>query len=102
MQVYRLQLICCLCTSIGGIGFIRNVGYVCEIMKIKIALITGGYTDEVEVSLKSSEFVYSQLDPSKYDVYKVIITRDNWLYVGENGVSYAIDRNHFTLPLDGA
>ena len=70
-------------------------------MKIKVALITGGYTGEVEVSLKSSEFVYSQLDSSKYDVYQVIITKDSWFYVGENGVNYVIDRDHFTLPIDG-
>jgi len=32
------------------------------IMKTKIALITGGYTGEAEVSYKSAAFVASQLD----------------------------------------
>lgn len=31
-------------------------------MKTKVALITGGYTGEAEVSYKSSKFVYSQID----------------------------------------
>ncbi len=38
-------------------------------MKAKIALITGGYTGEAEVSFKSSAFVNSQLDHNKYEVY---------------------------------
>ena len=55
-------------------------------MKIKIALIAGGYTAESEVSFKSSEFVYSQLDSTKYDVYNVTITTDEWFHEGKNGV----------------
>ena len=70
-------------------------------MKIKIALIAGGYTAESEVSFKSSEFVYSQLDSTKYDVYNVTITTDEWFHEGKNGVRYPINRDHFTLLLDG-
>lgn len=70
-------------------------------MKKKIALITGGYTGESEVSFKSAEFVYEQLDKTNYDVYKITITLDSWFHVGDNGVKYLIDRDHFTLPMDG-
>ncbi len=69
-------------------------------MKAKIALITGGYTAESEVSLKSAAFVYEQLDKSKYDIYQVVITADSWFHVGDNGVKYLIKRDDFTLPLD--
>lgn len=70
-------------------------------MKIKIALITGGYTGESEISFKSAEFVYEQLDKSKYDVYKITVTTDSWFHVGDNGIKYLIDRDRFTLPMDG-
>ncbi|MGK6351024.1 D-alanine--D-alanine ligase [Parapedobacter sp. DT-150] len=70
-------------------------------MKTKIALITGGYTAESEVSLKSASFVYQQLDKSKYEVYPITITTTSWFYVADNGVKYTIDRDDFTLPLDG-
>lgn len=70
-------------------------------MKIRVALITGGYTAESEVSFKSSTFVQEQLDKSRYEIYPITITVESWFHVGDNGVKYAIDRNDFTLPMDG-
>ncbi|WP_262249448.1 D-alanine--D-alanine ligase [Parapedobacter soli] len=70
-------------------------------MGICIALVTGGYTAESEVSLKSANFVFQQLDKSKYDVYTVTVTIDGWFYVSDNGVRYPVDRNDFTLLVDG-
>lgn len=68
-------------------------------MKAKIALITGGYTAESEVSLKSAAFVYEQLDKSRYDCYQIVVTKASWFYVGDNGVKYTINREDFTLPI---
>ena len=69
-------------------------------MKAKIALLTGGYTGEAEVSFESSAFVYSQLDHNKYDVYLITITKDHWFHVNEQGVKFTVNRENFTLPLD--
>jgi D-alanine-D-alanine ligase len=69
-------------------------------MKTKIALITGGYTGEAEVSFKSSAFVYSQLDHNKYDIYQITITKDAWFYVSDSGIKHAINKEDFTLVLD--
>ncbi len=71
-------------------------------MKIRVALITGGYTAEAEVSFKSSAFVHGRLDETKYEVYPITVTAESWFHVGGNGVKYAVDRNDFTLPMDGA
>lgn len=68
-------------------------------MKAKIALITGGYTDEAEISFKSADFVYSQLDQDRYDVYKIIVSVEAWYYVSEQGSNYLIDKNDFSLQL---
>ncbi|MFB2117567.1 D-alanine--D-alanine ligase [Parapedobacter sp. 2B3] len=70
-------------------------------MSIRIALVTGGYTAESEVSLKSANFVFQQLDKSKYDVYTILITTEGWFYVGNNGDKYPIDRDDFTLSIAG-
>lgn len=70
-------------------------------MGIRIALVTGGYTAEAAVSLKSANFVFEQLDKSIYDVYTVKITTDGWFHVGHNGVKYPVDRNDFSLLIDG-
>ena len=70
-------------------------------MSIRIALVTGGYTAEAAVSLKSADFVYRQLNQSTYDVYTVTITADGWFYVDGNGVEHQVDRNDFTLTIEG-
>ncbi|GAA4136072.1 D-alanine--D-alanine ligase [Sphingobacterium kyonggiense] len=69
-------------------------------MKTKVALITGGYTGEAEVSFKSSAFVYSQIDKEKYDVYTINLGLDSWFYTDEQGVKYEIDRQDFSLNLN--
>lgn len=69
-------------------------------MKIKVALITGGYTGEAEVSYKSSKFVYSQLDKDKYDVYVIDITTAGWFYESSEGERYAVSKEDFSVAID--
>ncbi|WP_437922011.1 D-alanine--D-alanine ligase family protein [Sphingobacterium sp. LRF_L2] len=69
-------------------------------MKTKVALITGGYTGEAEVSFKSSAFVHSQLDKDKYDVYPITISLDSWFHVNEAGLKFTINREDFSLTID--
>lgn len=69
-------------------------------MKTKVALITGGYTAESEVSFKSAAFVESQLDLDKYEVYPITITRESWFHVTDAGIKVEVDRQDFTLEID--
>lgn len=69
-------------------------------MKTKVALITGGYTGEAEVSYKSSNFVYSQLDKDKYDIYIIDITTEGWFYQADNGQKIAVQKDDFSLLLN--
>lgn len=68
-------------------------------MKAKIALITGGYTDEAEISFKSSDFVYSQLDHNRYDIYTVVISKDEWYHLSTDGQHHVIDKNTFSVQI---
>lgn len=68
-------------------------------MNAKIALITGGFTGEIEISLKSAAFVEQKLDSSRYDIYKIILTQQSWYYVDDAGIKHEINRNDFSLPL---
>ncbi|MDR3272575.1 MAG: D-alanine--D-alanine ligase [Flavobacteriaceae bacterium] len=64
------------------------------------AIVMGGYSGEYEVSLKSGEYLYSQIDKSNYEVYKVHILKDGWnVIAGEK--KYPIDREDFSFTLDG-
>lgn len=68
-------------------------------MKAKIALITGGYTDEAEISFKSADFVFSQLNHQRYDIYKIVISVGDWYYLAEDGTRYPLDKNEFSVNL---
>jgi D-alanine-D-alanine ligase len=68
-------------------------------MKKTIALITGGFTGESVISLKSAEFVNSKLDRSRFDVYKIIITPHSWYYEDEKANRTEVNRNDFSLNL---
>ena len=47
-------------------------------MQKNIAIVMGGYSSEVEISLKSGEVVFNSLDASKYALYKVYILKEKW------------------------
>lgn len=67
-------------------------------MKKKIALVTGGFTGESVISLKSAEVIDRNLDREKFEVFKVIITPESWFYEQE-GANYEIDKNDFSLKV---
>jgi D-alanine-D-alanine ligase len=69
-------------------------------MQKNIAIIMGGYSSEVEISLKSGEVVYESLDAQKYKPFKVHILKEGWKLV-ENGQEYAINKNDFSADVNG-
>ena len=69
-------------------------------MKLKIALLCGGYSGEDEVSYKSAAFVEENLDSERYEVYKIKISPHKWFYEDAKGSVYTIDKNDFSLVID--
>ncbi|GAB3667916.1 D-alanine--D-alanine ligase [Echinicola sediminis] len=69
--------------------------------KKKIALVTGGFTGEAVVSLKSAAVVEKHLDRERYDVYKIIIERDRWYYTDGKGGESAVNLNDFSVLVEG-
>jgi len=70
-------------------------------MKKTVALVTGGFTGESVISFKSADFVACNIDKAKYDVFKIIIGRESWHYLDGNDRKYEIDKNGFSLNIDG-
>lgn len=68
--------------------------------KKSVAVVMGGYSDEFVVSLKSGQLIYDSLDRNLYDVYKVIILKDEWYFLGENDQKYEINRGDFSVTLN--
>ncbi|MEX8548646.1 MAG: D-alanine--D-alanine ligase [Mucilaginibacter sp.] len=66
-----------------------------------IALLAGGYTGEYEVSINSARNIATELNPEKYKVYTILVTRQNWFYVSADGENIAVDKNDFSLTIAG-
>ncbi|MBR4454282.1 MAG: D-alanine--D-alanine ligase [Bacteroidales bacterium] len=70
-------------------------------MKAKIAVVTGGNSGEYEISLKSGKNIAEQLDRNKYDVYLIHLRGSQWTYKTDNDEIIPIDKNDFSLTLNG-
>jgi len=65
-----------------------------------VATVMGGYSGECGVSLQSGEYLYSQIDKTKYNVYKVHILKEGWNAVVDEK-KYPIDKADFSFDLEG-
>ncbi|RAJ72825.1 D-alanine-D-alanine ligase [Chitinophaga dinghuensis] len=70
-------------------------------MKKNIALVAGGYSGEYVISVQSAVTIEKNLDSNKYAVYKIIVTREGWTYTAPDGKQYEVDKNDFSLLIDG-
>ena len=68
--------------------------------KKSVAVVMGGYSDEYVVSLKSGQLIYDSLDRNLYDVYKVVILKDEWYFLNENGEKHEINKGDFSVMLE--
>ena len=59
--------------------------------KLSVCVLFGGMSPEHEVSLRSAEFVLSHLDPERYNVFPVGITKTGeWILFA--GADYTMNR----------
>ena len=72
-------------------------------MRKNVAIITGGDSSEVVISLKSAGQVKKHIDRDKYDSYLVYIREEDWhVKTGlENRLEIPVNKNNFSFLLDG-
>ncbi len=70
-------------------------------MKKNIALVTGGYSGEAVISYKSAETIYKNIDTEKWNCYLIDIHPDGWFYKTETGDKINVDKNDFTITING-
>ena len=59
----------------------------------------GGYSEEYKVSLKSGRLIFDSLDRELYNVYQVIIIKDEWYFLDDRGNKAPINKDNFTVSL---
>lgn len=69
-------------------------------MKKKIALVTGGFTGESVISLKSAAVVEKTIDRDRYDVYKILIYPGDWYFESASGEKTPVDLNDFSVKIE--
>lgn len=70
-------------------------------MKKKIALVTGGFTGESVISLKSAAVVEKTIDRNLYDIYKILIYPGDWYFLNEAGIKIPVNLNDFSIEVEG-
>jgi D-alanine-D-alanine ligase len=66
-------------------------------MKKNIAIVAGGDSSEVVVSLKSAAGLYSFMDKERYNIYIVTIVGKTWQVEWSENEKIAIDKNDFSF-----
>lgn len=69
--------------------------------RLKIALLAGGNSSEREIALQSAGQIADALDASKYDVKVIDLHYRDWMYTAPDGRKYPLDKNDFSLTVDG-
>lgn len=70
-------------------------------MKKNIAFIAGGNSSEREIALQSAAMTAAAIDKQKYDVWIIDLHHNLWTYTAADGKTCQLDRNDFSLTLDG-
>tara|TARA_B110000046_G_C13024309_1_gene412993 strand:- start:6190 stop:7164 length:975 start_codon:yes stop_codon:yes gene_type:complete len=70
-------------------------------MKKYIAIVMGGFSSEVNISLKSGNVVYNHLDRDKYNPFRVHILKDKWVALDDEENEYPINKNDFSFTKEG-
>lgn len=70
-------------------------------MKRNIAIVVGGDSSEIVVSLKSAEGIYSFIDKDKYNLYIAIVKKGEWTVKLPGGEQTPIDKNDFSFRENG-
>jgi len=70
-------------------------------MKKTIALITGGYSGESVISYQTAATIEKNVDTDKWSCYTIDITPDGWFYTTPGGEKISIDKNDFSITVNG-
>lgn len=70
-------------------------------MKPNIAFVTGGYSGESVISYKSAVTIENNVDKDLYNIYKIDINPNGWMYEAEDGKKSTVNREDFSIIHDG-
>lgn len=69
--------------------------------RLKIALLAGGDSPERAIALQSAAQIEQALDHDKYDITLIDLHHRNWHYTAPDGREWQVDKNDFSLTVEG-
>ena len=69
--------------------------------KLEIAVLAGGNSSERGIALQSASQIASALDTAKYNVKIIDLHHRDWIYTAPDGRRFPLDKNDFSLTVDG-
>ncbi|RZP08528.1 MAG: D-alanine--D-alanine ligase [Flavobacteriales bacterium] len=66
-------------------------------MKKNVAVLMGGFSSEKEISLKSGEVIYENINRLKYQPYKIIVKKENWIYLNDKNEKSNVNLEDFSI-----
>ena len=66
-----------------------------------VAIVMGGYSSEYKISLTSGNVVFNNINRNKFNPYRIHIFKEKWVYVDVNDAEFPIDKNDFSVTVDG-
>lgn len=68
--------------------------------KPNIALLTGGFSAEANISELSAKKVFEWIDKEKYNVWLIHISREKWFYSPDSNKEFLVDKDDFSLTVN--
>ncbi|MBQ2499817.1 MAG: D-alanine--D-alanine ligase, partial [Bacteroidales bacterium] len=65
----------------------------------KIAIVCGGYSGEYEISISSAKVVKKHLDSSQYESYIIVVLKDRWYHLADDGKETDVDKSDFSIKV---
>ncbi len=65
--------------------------------KKNIAVVAGGFSGEYDISIQSAQTICDNIDPDKYNVFKIILSKEKW---AEEKSGAEIDKNDFSITIE--
>jgi len=61
----------------------------------------GGDSGEYDISIQSAKVTCQRIDSEKYEVYPVLIHKNEWAYIAQDGRHIPVDRFDFSITTEG-
>lgn len=61
----------------------------------------GGYSLEHNISLNSGAFVMRTINYELYNVFKIVISKEKWIYINEYNNEFNVNKDDFTVNVNG-